>query len=107
MNANSPYQEVIDRLVSSLSSANAQIAGYKIAIVKPVPPPAHISDKELVILELVSQGLTRDQVAERIGVSPDTVKTHLARLRERWNARSSAQLVAIAKDAHLLPPRTQ
>lgn len=107
MNANSPHQEVIDRLVSSLSSANAQIAGYKISIVRPVPPPAHFSAKELEIVRLLAEGLTKAEVAEQIGVSTDTVRTHLSRLRARWNARSSAQLVAIAKDAQLLPPRTQ
>lgn len=103
----------IDRLAAALASAYSEITSYKQRIqyiqVRPVPPPASISPRELSVLMLLADGYTKREIAEELELSEDTVKTHMARLRSRWNARSSAQLVAIAKDAWLLPakPRTQ
>ena len=109
MNPNSPHQEIIDRLVTTLSSVQAEVSGLRMAVVRRVPPPGHISEKELAIVRLLAKGYTKPEIAEQLEVSTDTVRTHLSRLRARWNAKTSAQLVSIAKDAQLLPPppRTQ
>jgi DNA-binding NarL/FixJ family response regulator len=61
----------------------------------------------LHVLLLLAQGYTRREIADELELSEDTIKTHLARMRSRWNAKTSAQLVAIGKDAWLIPPRTQ
>lgn len=103
----------IDRLAAALASAYSEISGYKQRIqmiqVRPTPPPASISARELMVLTFLAQGYTKREIAAELELSEDTIKSHLARMRSRWNARSSAQLIAIAKDAWLLPPgpRTQ
>ena len=109
MNANSPYQEVIDRLVATLSSVQAEVSAYKVLVVRVVPPPDRISARELQLVELLASGHTKPEIAALLGLSTETVRTHLSRLRARWNAKTSSQLVSIAKDAQLLPPpsRTQ
>jgi DNA-binding NarL/FixJ family response regulator len=56
---------------------------------------AMLSPKQLAALRLIAQGLDRRQIAERMGVGEETVKTHLAEVRRRLGAATSAQAVAI------------
>jgi DNA-binding CsgD family transcriptional regulator len=51
--------------------------------------------KQLAALRLLAQGLERRQIAAQMGISDETVKTHLAEVRRRLGARTSAQAVAI------------
>jgi DNA-binding NarL/FixJ family response regulator len=54
-----------------------------------------LSPKQLATLRLLAQGLERKQIAERMGIGEETVKTHLAEVRRKLGARTSAQAVAI------------
>jgi DNA-binding NarL/FixJ family response regulator len=54
-----------------------------------------LSPKQLAALRLLAQGLERKQIAERMGLGEETVKTHLAEVRRKLGARTSAQAVAI------------
>jgi DNA-binding NarL/FixJ family response regulator len=54
-----------------------------------------LSPKQLAALRLLAQGLERRAIAERMGVGEETVKTHLAEVRRKLCARTSAQAVAI------------
>jgi DNA-binding NarL/FixJ family response regulator len=54
-----------------------------------------LSPKQLAVLQLLAQGLDRKQMAERLGIGEETVKTHLAEVRRKLGARTSAQAVAI------------
>jgi DNA-binding NarL/FixJ family response regulator len=54
-----------------------------------------LSPKQLAALRLLAQGLERKQIAEQMGVGEETVKTHLAEVRRKLGARTSAQAVAI------------
>jgi DNA-binding NarL/FixJ family response regulator len=56
---------------------------------------AELSPKQLTVLRLLAQGLGRKQMAERMGVGEETVKTHLAEARRKLGARTSAHAVAI------------
>lgn len=62
--------------------------------------------KQLAALRLLAQGLERREIATQMGVSDETVKTHLAEVRRRLGARNSAQAVAIGLVNSLfdLPP---
>jgi DNA-binding NarL/FixJ family response regulator len=101
----------IDRLAAHLAAAYSEITAYQHLItmvqVRPVPPPSSISPRELLILTLLADGYTKAEAAAELELSQETIKTHMSRLRSRWGARSTAQLVAIAKDAWLIPARTQ
>jgi DNA-binding NarL/FixJ family response regulator len=54
-----------------------------------------LSPKQLTALRLLAQGCERKAIAERMGIGEETVKTHLAEVRRKLGARTSAQAVAI------------
>jgi DNA-binding NarL/FixJ family response regulator len=54
-----------------------------------------LSPKQLTALRLLAEGLERKAIAERMGIGDETVKTHLAEIRRRLGARTSAEAVAI------------
>ncbi|HEY1830651.1 MAG TPA: LuxR C-terminal-related transcriptional regulator [Acidimicrobiales bacterium] len=55
-----------------------------------------LTPTELQIVELVSEGLTNPQVAERMFISPGTVKAHLGHIFKKLDIRSRSELVAFA-----------
>ena len=62
-----------------------------------------ITARELEILELIAAGLSNREIAERLFVSENTVKTHSGRLYDKLAARRRTQAVQHAKDAGLIP----
>jgi ATP/maltotriose-dependent transcriptional regulator MalT len=62
-----------------------------------------ITPRELEILGLIAAGLSNREIAERLFVSENTVKTHAARLFAKLDARRRTQAVQIAKEAGLVP----
>ena len=62
-----------------------------------------ITPRELEILGLIAEGLSNREIAARLFVSENTVKTHSARLFEKLGARRRTQAVQLAKSAGLLP----
>jgi DNA-binding NarL/FixJ family response regulator len=59
-------------------------------------PEAPLSRREIEILQKVAYGSTTKEVADTLGISPHTVKTHLERIFEKLGANDRAQAVAIA-----------
>lgn len=57
-----------------------------------------LSRRELAVLELVAGGHTNAQVAEKLGISPHTVKKHLERMYDATGARNRAALIALLSD---------
>ena len=62
-----------------------------------------ITPRELEILAAIAEGLSTREIAEKLFVSENTVKTHSSRLFEKLNAKRRTQAVQIAKDAGLIP----
>ena len=62
-----------------------------------------ITPRELEILEAMAAGLSNREIAERLFVSENTVKTHAGRLFDKLSARRRTQAVQIAKEAGLIP----
>lgn len=62
-----------------------------------------LTPRELEILALIAEGLSNREIAERLYVSENTVKTHSANLFTKLNARRRTQAVQIAKEAGLIP----
>lgn len=54
-----------------------------------------LSPKQLEALRLVAQGLDRKEMAQRMGIGEETVKSHLVEVRRKLGARTSAHAVAI------------
>jgi NarL family two-component system response regulator LiaR len=62
-----------------------------------------ITARELEILELMAIGLSNREIAERLYVSENTVKTHAGRVLDKLNARRRTQAVQLAREAGLIP----
>ncbi|GGU53743.1 DNA-binding response regulator [Streptomyces albospinus] len=68
---------------------------------------ATLTGREREVLGLVAGGLSNDEIAEQLEVSPLTVKTHVNRAMAKLGARDRAQLVVIAYESGLVRPRVQ
>jgi DNA-binding NarL/FixJ family response regulator len=62
------------------------------------PPPglASLTEREREVVALVASGLSNDEIARQLVVSPLTAKTHVSRAMTKLNARDRAQLVFLA-----------
>jgi DNA-binding NarL/FixJ family response regulator len=79
------------------------------------PPPrlaapsaaiASLTDREREVVALVADGLSNDEIAARLVVSPLTAKTHVSRAMTKLAARDRARLVVIAYSSGLAGPGT-
>lgn len=87
------------------------------AVAEPIPAPASasfipdekkrddlgITRREMEILELVAQGLSNREIAEKLFVSENTVKTHCSRAFDKLGARRRTEAVVMGKKMGLLP----
>ena len=66
------------------------------------PPVPELSPRQRDILESITRGLTNNQIAMQFEISPESVKTHIAKLFEKIGAASRSEAVSIALRKHLL-----
>ena len=77
-----------------------------------LPPPsaprrtARLSDRELAVLDAIATGATSKEAARRLGISLNTLRTHLKNIQVKLEARSKleAVLIAIREGRIALPP---
>ncbi|MER7131147.1 response regulator transcription factor [Streptosporangium saharense] len=73
-----------------------------------VPHPSQdlslLTEREREVLTLVGTGMTNDEIAQRLFMSPATAKTHVSRAMMKLHARDRAQLVVIAYESGLVRP---
>ena len=62
-----------------------------------------ITRRELEILELIAQGMSNREIAGRLFVSENTVKTHSSRVFDKLGAKRRTQAVQFGKEFGLLP----
>ena len=92
---------VLTRLVEAFVAARPRMGG---------PAPGSqaaealraLTDREREILVAVARGLSNDQIAAELFISPATVKTHLARIMAKADAHDRAQLVIFAYESGLV-----
>jgi DNA-binding NarL/FixJ family response regulator len=101
---------VTRRLISSLArrapsvpaiAGRAAAAGNRAL---PFADLARITEREREVLALVAQGLSNDEIAARLYLSPLTTKTHVSHIMTKLRARDRAQLVVIAYESGLVVP---
>jgi DNA-binding NarL/FixJ family response regulator len=66
--------------------------------------PDPLTDREREVVALVGAGLSNDEIATRLVVSPATAKTHVSRAMTKLGARDRAQVVVYAYEAGLVRP---
>jgi DNA-binding CsgD family transcriptional regulator len=114
--------EIYGGLIAALFAAVGIWLGLKltrkeeVVIIKQIPVPAAepftlnaaevrrlgITKRELEILELIAQGLSNREIAEKLFVSENTVKTHSSRLFDKLSAKRRTQAVQIGKEIGLI-----
>lgn len=91
--------------------------GTETVVVREVPVPAPagfvrderklqslgITPRELEILELIAQGLSNREIANRVNVSENTIKTHSSRIFDKLGARRRTQAVQLGKELRIIP----
>jgi DNA-binding NarL/FixJ family response regulator len=65
-----------------------------------------LTNREREVVALVAHGLSNDEIAERMVLSPLTAKTHVSRAMTKLGARDRAQLVVFAYQSGLVAART-
>jgi DNA-binding NarL/FixJ family response regulator len=63
-----------------------------------------LTEREREVMTLVATGLSNDEIAARLFVSPLTAKTHVSRIMTKLDARDRAQLVVLAYESGLVVP---
>ena len=61
-----------------------------------------ITEREMEVLRLLAKGLANKEIANRLHVSPNTVKTHIARLLEKLDARRRTVAISKARELSLI-----
>ncbi|WP_101789228.1 response regulator [Nonomuraea indica] len=82
------------------------IAEFAGRVKRPDPSPRlnALTEREREVMTLVAGGLSNDEIAERLVLSPATAKTHVSRIMTKLGARDRAQLVVFAYEAGMITP---
>lgn len=115
--------EIYGGLIAALFAGVGIWVGLKLTkqkevlVVKEVPVPSiepfaldeqrlkhlGITKRELEILELIARGMSNREIAEKLFVSENTVKTHSSRLFDKLGAKRRTQAVQLGKEMGLIP----
>lgn len=111
--------EIYGALVAAIFAAVGIWLGLKLTrervVVKEVPAPLDfvrdegklaelgLTPRELQVLELMAEGLSNKEIADKVFVSENTVKTHLSRVFDKLGARRRTQAVQRGKELRLIP----
>jgi DNA-binding NarL/FixJ family response regulator len=83
------------------------IAEYTQKLATPPLDPAPLevlTDREREVVALVGEGLSNQEIAERLYMSPATAKTHVSRAMTKLGVRDRAQLVVLGYETGLVKP---
>nr|WP_055507777.1 response regulator transcription factor [Nonomuraea pusilla] len=81
----------------------AEFAG-RVKPPEPGPRLNALTEREREVMTLVAGGLSNDEIAARLVLSPATAKTHVSRIMTKLGVRDRAQLVVIAYEAGMITP---
>jgi DNA-binding NarL/FixJ family response regulator len=89
---------VTRRLIAEFAARPARAPGATPALM------SVLTDREREVVALVAEGLTNEEIAQRLVVSPATARTHVSRAMIKVHARDRAQLVVFAYQSGLVTP---
>lgn len=97
----SPVEEVV-QAVRAAASGRRHLDPAAAALLEGAEGPA-LTPRERQVLQLLAAGLETDEVARRLGLSPHTLRTHIANAMAKLKARTRPQAVAEALRRRLIP----
>jgi DNA-binding NarL/FixJ family response regulator len=71
----------------------------------PSPRLNALTEREREVMTLVAEGLSNDEIAARLVLSPATAKTHVSRIMTKLAVRDRTQLVILAYESAMITPR--
>ena len=86
--------------------------GHRLTVKKPLGPfernmaalkALGISERELQVLEALAEGQSNKQIARTLVISPNTVKTHIAKLYAKLQVSGRVRAIEAARSLHLIP----
>ncbi|PXY37184.1 response regulator [Prauserella endophytica] len=82
------------------------IAEFAGRVSRPEPSPRlnSLTEREREVMALVAAGLSNDEIADRLVLSPATAKTHVSRIMTKLAVRDRAQLVVLAYESAMITP---
>jgi DNA-binding NarL/FixJ family response regulator len=83
-------------LVRALEAALAGGSYLDPALARMAPKNSKLTQRELDVLGLLAEGLQHEEIGRRLGISSETVRTHLRKASDRLGAASRTQAVATA-----------
>jgi DNA-binding CsgD family transcriptional regulator len=91
--------------IEAICTADTPEPGRHLALCWPAPQNGErvLSPREEEITALLARGLTGEQIAQRLFLSPETVRTHIRNAMMRMRAGTRAQLVALAIERGIIP----
>lgn len=94
-----------DALISP-SITRRLIAEFAGRVSRPEPDPRlnGLTERESEVMRLVAAGLTNDEIAARLVLSPATAKTHVSRIMTKLSVRDRSQLVVMAYESGMVSP---
>jgi DNA-binding NarL/FixJ family response regulator len=94
-----------DALISP-SVTRRLIAEFAGRVKRPEPGPElnALTEREREVMTLVAAGLSNDEIAARLVLSPATAKTHVSRIMTKLSVRDRAQVVVLAYEAGMITP---
>jgi DNA-binding NarL/FixJ family response regulator len=103
--------EAVEQAFAGASPMSPHIARKVLELFKKyMPPPKadyNLTERELEVLELLTQGDDHKQIAEKLFLSPFTVRAHLRNIYDKLHVHSKSQAVAKALQERLVPKKAR
>ncbi|MDA0244035.1 MAG: response regulator transcription factor [Chloroflexi bacterium] len=95
--------EAIRAAHSGRTTLSPEIAQALIRASTQPPPPGHdLTEREQAVLALLVEGLNNTEIAEKLFVSPSTIKSHVSHILAKFGVASRTEVVALAVRHHLV-----
>lgn len=82
-----------------------KLADYNRRRPKPAGDPALLTKREREIVKLIADGMTNQEIAERLFISPRTVDTHRSNIMQKLDIKNTAALVRFALESGIITPK--
>ncbi|MEO6980218.1 MAG: response regulator transcription factor [Mucilaginibacter sp.] len=101
---NSPISKIIDSIREVMEGGGPMSTNVARMVIKSLQKNHHspLSKRETQVLELVSQGKSRFQIAHELAIYAETVKTHISNIYLKLNVNSKADALKAARDGKLI-----